>query len=262
MAKNELTVASENKEATLFVSDEMFEGANGLENVSSSDILLSRLAIVQKTSPQLDKSEPSYIPGCEYGDIIDTATGEVFKEIQVIACAYSMQYLEWAPRNTGGGLIHNYGVDASIMHQTRLDENKRNVLPNGNYIAETATWHVLNLTAGGRRSFIPLVSTGLKRSRLWLTKITTEKLPRKDGTIFKAPLYYRSWVINTVDDKNAKGGWKAFNFTAGEPILAIDPSKNLLREAKEFCEEAKKGLVKVDLSNENESVHSASEIPF
>jgi hypothetical protein len=265
MAKQEVVAAgSDNQAPALFIDEEMMTGPSGFENVSASDILIPRLTILQKMSPQIDKSDPAYIPGAEYGDFADTGTGEVFKEsITVVPVFYAMVYLEWAPRGSGKGLVANHGTDASCLKNTTPDEKRRLVLPNGNYIAETATYYVLNLTANRRRSFIPMTSTQLKHARRWTTLLISERLKRPDGTEFQPPMWYRSWNVSTVEEKNNDGAWKSWKFTPGDPILALDPTKQILREAREFYEQARDGIVRGDVTSDVEEMsRSKEEIPF
>jgi hypothetical protein len=261
MSKNAVVAAEGSKElSAVFIDDSMFDGNTGFENVSAKDLLIPRITILQKMSPQLEKGKPEYIQGAEYGNFCDTGTGEAFPELVVVPCFFAMQYLEWAPRNTGKGLIKNHGTDASCLKNATPDEKRRMTLPNGNYIAETASFYILNLSANGRKSFIPLTSTGLKASRRWLTLLTSERLKRPDGSEFQPPLWYRSWKVTSVDEQNAEGSWKAWKFSPGDPILALDPTKSLLNEAREFNKQASEGLVQGDVSQTQE--HSTTEVPF
>lgn len=264
MAKNEVVAAGPSEVPAIFVDDEMMSGPNGFENVTAKDILIPRLTILQKMSPQIDKSDPAYITGAEYGDFADTGTGEVFKEsITVVPCFYALVYLEWAPRGSGRGLVANHGTDASCLKNATPDEKRRLVLPNGNYIAETATYYVLNLTANGRRSFIPMTSTQLKHARRWTTLLTSERLKRPDGSEFQPPMWYRSWNVTTVEEKNNDGAWKSWKFTPADPILALDPSKSILHAAKEFYEQARDGIARGDIASvAEEHAKSETEVPF
>lgn len=260
MAKNEIVTAGNQANVpAAFIDDDMLAGPTGFENVSAKDVLIPRINIIQKMSPQIEKGRPEYIQGAEYGDFCDTGTGEAFKELVVVPCFFAMNYLEWAPRTSGKGLVHNHGTDASILANTKPDEKRRMTLPNGNYIAETATWYVLNLSANRRRSFIPLTSTGLKHSRRWMTLLTSERVMTPAGERLP-PLWYRAWNISTIDEQNAEGSWKSWKFTPSDPILQLDPSKALLREAKEFNEQISKGLVKGDVAAASED--HATEVPF
>jgi hypothetical protein len=137
--------------------------SSGLENVTANDVIIPRLTILQALSPQVTKSKPEFIKGAEQGNFCDTGTNEIFVDsISVIPCFFARVFLEWAPRSSGKGLVKNHGIDASILDKCTPDDKGRQTLPNGNLIAETATYYVLNMSAGGRRSFIPMY----RRSRL------------------------------------------------------------------------------------------------
>lgn len=232
-------------------------GGAGLENVTSRDLIIPRMLILQKLSPQLEPKKPEYIEGAKVGMFCDTATGDLFSELLFLPCYFATVYLEWAPRNTGKGLVNNHGMNASIMEGTKQDERRRNVLPNGNYIAETATYYGLNISAGGRRCFLPLTSTQLKASRQLMTQITTERVEGRNGP-FQPPIYYRARVCTTVDQSNNDGDWVGWKFDPGPTVFELDPSKALLREAKDFYEQARSGLVQGDLASFGEDLASGS----
>lgn len=249
--------------ATADFSDFDQGGVTGFENVKAKDLLIPRLTILQALSPQIQPNKADFIPGATMGDICDVGLGEVFKGgIEVIPCFFATVYLEWGERNSGKGLQANHGTNAAILDKATRDDKGRYILPNGNYIAETATYFVLNLTAGGRRSFLPLTSTALKASRKWLTALSSEKLPRSDGSEYTPPMYFRAWKATPVVQTKGNDTWYTWNFTPGDKnIIEIDESKNLLREAKAFAKEASEGLVAGDVgevAEENAASGSSS----
>jgi hypothetical protein len=262
MAKTDVAVA-QTTDLSSFVDDEMLNAPSGFENVTSTDVLVPRITILQKLSPQLEQGGPSYIPGAAYGDLCDVGTSEAWKELVIVPVYYAMHYIRWGQRGSGKGLIENYLTDASILRETRLDDKHRNVLPDGSYIAETATYYVLNLSADGRRSYIPMTSTQLKHSRKFMTALTSTKLTRPDGSKFTPPMFYKSWVVTTTEEKNDNGSWKSFKFTPGDPINQLDPSKNLLREVLDFQKQCIDGNVSGDMSGvADEGARKGDEVPF
>lgn len=232
------------------------EGSTGLDQVQAKDLIIPRLTILQKLSPQLENRKPEFIPDAQAGDFCDVALGDIFRgELHLLPCYFATVYLEWGAKR-GDGLIHNHGLDASIMKKTKKDENFRNICSkelgaerDGTIIAETATWFVINLTAGGRRSFLPLSSTQLKASRQMLTLITNQRLPRRDGSEYQPPIFFRSFKATLTHESNEKGDWFGWKFTPDKTVLELDPSKNLLANAKEFMEQARSGFVTGDLSS-------------
>ncbi len=255
-----------------FAPDEMEAlGGAGQENVKITDTLLPRLAILQSLSPQLKEKKVEYIPGASAGDWCDVSVGEVFKEgIEVLPCHFSTQYIQW--KKNRGGFAGNLGMDASCLRDTTLDEKRRNILPNGDIIMETATWFVLiRVGYEWRRAFLPFSVTGLKISRKWMTLIRAEKLLGKSGW-FTPPMFYRPWLLSVKEESNDQGEW----YVASPARIPRDPAdvnpkspdefktiyhlmaemgdtdnKYLLKEAQQFYIEARDNLVVGDMGTED-----------
>src|SRR5690554_4094010 len=137
--KNELVPAEKGKQEVA-VADDFFQqnAGAGLDNVTASDMLVPRLTILQSLSPQLKKRDSAYIEGAEVGDICDVGTGQLYKDgIMFLPVYYRKDYLEWAPRSSGGGLVDIHS-DPSILDKTTRNDKKQPVLDNGNLIQETA----------------------------------------------------------------------------------------------------------------------------
>lgn len=220
----------------------------GLENVTSKDLIIPRITILQALSPQLKKKAPEYISGATPGLFCDVGTGQTFEEeLFFIPCFFMTAYLEWAPRSSGKGLQFNHGNNASILKKTKVVEDdegrKKNMLSNGNYIQETAQYYGLNMSAKGRRSFIPLASTGLGASRRWMMKITSERLARSDGSEFPPPIYYRAWRATIAEAQKGGDSWFGWQWEPSDTILDLDPTGKLLHEAKEFYAQVRLGNV-------------------
>lgn len=244
------------KSSELTSIEEFDSGDNipaGLENVTASDLIIPRLTILQDLSPQVKPKKAKYIQGAKPGMICDVGTQELFKEVILLPVFYAKLYLEWAPRGEGdSGPAFDHGTNATILKQCKVVEDnngsKKRQLPNGNYIEETATYYLLNMSARGRRSFLPLKSTGLSASKRWMMSITNERVTRADGSEFQPPIYYRSWIATPVEEENKKGDYFGWKFSPGKTVLELDPTKHLLNEAKDFYAQAQLGLVRGDLT--------------
>ena len=55
--------------------------ARGNENVGTDDLVIPRLILLQKISPELDKNEASYIEGAEAGQFANSLTREVYGDL-------------------------------------------------------------------------------------------------------------------------------------------------------------------------------------
>lgn len=231
---------------------QQFEGA-GLENVGASDLLVPRISILQALSPQLSKKKTEFIKDAKMGDICDVGVGEVFTDgILFLPVYYRKDYLEWAPRKSGKGLI-NIHNSPKILDETTRDDKNKPVLPNGNYIAETAQFFGFNLTADGRQSFLPMASTQLKKARQWLTLATGEKLNRPDGSSFQPPLFYRTYQLTTAEESNNDGEWFGWKIERGPTLPELEKEghdwRELMNWAGLFKQSLEQGIARGDVSN-------------
>ena len=108
MADKQVEIKSKNEIATGDISPDLIikSAGRGLENVTNDDITIPRLAIIQAGSPQRKKKDEKYLEGAEEGNIFNTVTNQLYSDsITVIPCGYRKSYVEWVPREKGGGLV-------------------------------------------------------------------------------------------------------------------------------------------------------------
>lgn len=252
MAKE--VMKSEGAKLPATASDFEAYAGDGLDNVKATDLLVPRLAILQALSPQLKKQKAEYIPGAEEGMIADLGLGELFPEgLWFLPVHYRKDYLEWAPRESGKGLVAVHASE-DILDQCKRDDRGRMVLPSGNYIAETAQFYGLNLSAGGRMSFIPMTSTQLKKARRLNTLAMGEKLKRGDGSEFTAPMFYRTYHFGSAAESNNEGDWYGWTIQRGKALPELDPNEDgyswqaLKEQAISFRESLVRGEVHGDVA--------------
>lgn len=162
---------------------------------------------------------------------------------------FKTQYLEWKPGRKGLAMIHD---DPNIMSQTSLNEKRQNVMPNGNFIVETAQFYGLNVAAGYRFSFIPMAVTQLKKGRRWNTLATTEKVARRDGSgDFTPPMFYRAYLLSTVPESNAEGmSWDGWKIERGPRIEDMEgASQKVFELATGFYEQLRSGKARGDVDS-------------
>lgn len=244
--------------AVATASDDFAQYANaGMENVVASDVLIPRLTILQQMSPQLNSKKTEYVRGAEIGNICDVGTGELFPEgILFLPVYYRKDYLEWAPRATGKGLVAVHS-DPSVLDRCKRNDKNQPITASGNLIAETAQWFGLNLTADGRRSFLPMSSTQLKKSRRWMTLATGERLARADGSTFTPPLFYRAYNLVTAEESNNEGDWSGWKIERG---LSMPELGDNWRDIRDTCiafrEQLIAGQVRGEIADSEESTSS------
>ena len=258
-AKNAVVPAKKGSTEIAAPADDFFQAnaGAGLDNVTASDMLVPRLTILQSLSPQLKKRDSAYIEGAEVGDICDVGTGQIFKELLFLPVYYRKDYIEWAPRASGGGLVAVH-TDSAILDQTTRNDKKQPILPNGNLIAETAQFYGFNLSAGRQMCFLPMASTQLKKARKWITLAASEKLRRSDGSEFTAPLFYRTYQLGVAEESNAQGEWAAWTVERGPALPEMDfdgtPWQQVAQQAADFRLQIMAGDARGDVSDMNSDI--------
>jgi hypothetical protein len=211
----------------------------GLESVSQEDLATPRLKILQKMSPDLDT-----VDGAKAGMILDTVNTKVYdgsKGILLLPVAYQRQYTEWQDRGQGTGApVAVYDAKSDILSKTTRDDQRKDRLPNGNYV-ETAANHFVIVVDDekngiGQPALITLKSTQLKKSRKWNSMMLNIKLPGSKGP-FTPPMYSHLYRLKTVEEGNDFGKWFGIEIEK-EKILE---NRNLFNMAKEFANSVTKG---------------------
>ena len=216
----------------------------GFENMGVQDMALPFIAILQSGSPQVKRGEQK-IEGAAEGDIFNTVTGQVHdgtEGIYVIPCAYKKAWVEWRPRDAGGGFVRQHD-DEFIMAQTTKDDKNKDFLPNGNVVVPTAYHYVLivdTLTGGYTEGVISMTSTQLKKSRKWNSTMAQLKLPKQDGTMFTPPMFSHVYHLTTIPEANDVGAWSGWKIDIHSQVPSID----WYNAAKKFSADVRKGIVK------------------
>ena len=138
--------------------------ASGFGNIDAQrDLAIPYINILQPNSPQVNKTKAEFIQGATAGQFFNTVTQELSDHILVLPSYYHLKYVEWVPREKGGGLVQVHSAESGILGKTMKEGNK-DVLPNGNYVATTAYHYVVVMTGSGpQNAVVSMTSTQLKK---------------------------------------------------------------------------------------------------
>ena len=254
MSENKNEVAEVNATAMSTFDDTLLSGGTGLEETTTEDFAIPFIRVLQPMSPQLQKQHGSYVVGASAGDLYNTVTGEAFdgeQGISIVPCAYNKKYIEWVPREKGGGLI-NAGHDISVLSKcTRDAESRRHYTPEGNEIVETAQFFVLVVKDGvAQQAVLAFTSTQLGVSRKWLTMLRMARVLNSNGDSVEAPMFAYTYKLTSTTQSNDKGSWNAYSInqeSATDMPIAV--------MAKEFMSAARTGDVDVKQEQQNDVVN-------
>jgi len=230
MAKTEIKKV-EPGQVPAFMQESIGEVAGMGNSTSASDNTLPFLAIIQKGSPQLDRQKPEYIPEAKEGMLIDTATSDIWdgdEGLEVIPFAYQKNFVEWVPREDGGGYVatHPFDLDLARKMGGKRDDKQRVILPSGNQLVETAYTFVF-VPSVMAPMIIGASSTALRPMRDWMSKRNRVYVGGK-----QAPAFARSYLAKTVYNSNDAGSW--YNWKIADVDWVQDPElfQQMLNMAK------------------------------
>jgi len=264
-----MTTAVANKksaELSTDVMDDIMEFAGEGATFDSSEMQIPFIRILQAMSPQLKKREAEYIEGAEQGDMFNTVTGDKFKGedgMIVLPCYQTTKYLEFVPRDLGGGFQGEISPTDPVLQQTTRQGSKE-ILPNGHELVKSDQHFCLVIDADGitQPVVIDMKSTQLKVSRRWKTKIAMQKVKHpKTGALVLPPLFATQWKFSTVEESNDQGSW--FNYTIEK--IGLVTERDLMQEAKTFRDSIAAGEVKAAKDPEHQQKRAEEDddsIPF
>jgi hypothetical protein len=218
---------------------------SGFDGIDAADVAIPFIGILQSLSPQVKKGHPSQIPGAEEGMLYNNVTLEVYKPpVKIIPCAFKKAWVEWKPRETGGGFVQQH-ADDSLVKTCKRDEKNNEVLPNGNHLAPTAYHFVLVVRNDGKfdRAIISMTKTQLKKSRRWLSQMISIQLKNSKGELFRPPMYSHTYDVNTVLETRDQFSWQGFLIENPQVITDM----NLYKEATKFFVDVTSGNIKATM---------------
>ena len=234
--------------STEVVVDMFEDGAEGAV-FSSDDLLIPRLQLAQKMSPELDENDAKYIEGIKAGNFFNSVSRDIYTDIDVIPCHSRTSYTEWVPRDQGGGLVGEHDADSPAVKNTLTveeDGKRRDVMESGNELVIADEFYSFIVKEDGDYEpvLISMKSTQRKVAKRWRTLISMNKARNpKTNQLQSVPIFSTLWKLTSVVEVNKKNE-KYSNF-AVQKIGPISTDKqDLYHAAKQFRQSIIAGEVK------------------
>lgn len=226
----------------------------GFEDVKAGDMAMPFFKLLQSSSGECKRSEPTYVNGALEGMWFDTISKEFFDEIDFVPCRMVTHYIEWDATKIGV-FVKNHGTDDTVMKTTKIDpKTGANVTDHDTRIVPTATW--FGIVIGGvkdkgnkerekevagldRRCVITLSGTQQKVSRRWVSDASSIRLTDSKGQTFVPPLFAMSYRLGKAATKNDQGSWFLATVSRAGWTLDYANGKQVLAAAIEFSKIAK-----------------------
>ena len=240
----------------------LYEGAlagGGLEEVTSEDVQIPFLRVLQALSPQIKKSDPAFIKGSEQGGIFNTVTKKFWNGddgVIVIPTYFQKKLLEFVPRSEGGGFVGE--INPKNLPKI-VKENGMEMLENGNELVRTAQHYVKIVHDDGtlENAIVDMKKTQLKKSREWVSIMGMFKYPKEAGQNLVGKTmdsWYNMFRLTTVEESNDKGSWYTWKIVHEKQVDKIE----YVNESKSLHSSLSSGeLTALPPTDANES-----EVPF
>jgi len=236
----------------LAVHDYGEDAGAGFEQTSAADYAIPFLSVLQTNSPQVEKGSGAQIDGAEAGNLFNTVSQECYdgdKGLVFIPCDTAHQYVEWKPRDSGGGFVGVFPPDSDMVTLAKEQSVSFGKLKTdeGNDLIETFYMYGLLLRDFDATDFemvmIPFSSTKIKKYRQIMYRMRT---------LQGVPLFANRLLITSVPEKNNKGSFWNFKIEpAGEdqassllPPMIGDEQNPLMVAAKAFRDQVRSGQAK------------------
>jgi len=226
MSKNQVTTVVQN---TMPAFLQGMQSSRGAENVTTDDLIIPRLEIVQSLSPCRKKSDPSYVDGAEEGMLYNNVTRELYgPEVMLMPVFYKKEWLIWKDRLKGGGFR---GAFPSELEAAQFRATLDN--PDDYDIQDTAQQFCLLVKADGTAEeiVVSMAKTKLKASRKWNSLI---RLAGGDS-------FSRVYRLSGVNVQNANGD----EYYTIDVANAGFPTEELYRRAEALYDAVSAGKAKV-----------------
>jgi len=235
------------KEAALPALASTFEEFDdmGFEQATADSFAIPFLAILQSNSPQVKKTSGAYIEDATEGMLLNTVQNSVRDGekdgVLVIPCMYRQGFVEWIPRDSGGGFVQEF-----LPHEapkTERDDDNRDVLPNGNELIDTRYHSVLLLNEDGSASpiVIAMTRTQVKKSKRWMSLMQDIRWPKADGSgTYTPPMFSHVYRLTVVPEQKDEYSWWNWNITKEYVV----EDGGIVEQAKKFHDAIRAGEVR------------------
>lgn len=243
----------------------------GTEGMTSADVSIPFINLLQPLSPEVEEGGSAQVEGARPGMFYNSVTKELTdgkKGFLFQPCARQHVYVEWIPRDSGGGFVGVHLDNApEVIQAIRQNGGSSNQLKLGdNDLIETVYLygHILDedgVTSKGFAVFAA-TSTKLKPLKDAMTIVVTARVGPPEKRI-QPPLYAYRFKFTSFGDKNKKGQ-PFFNIKVDPkalPLLSrVDSAENALYLAgKDFKASVDSGAKKADIAAAADKVRQPGE---
>lgn len=222
----------------------------GFETADQSAYIIPRLYMLQDLSPQVKKKSDVFIEGAKPGMFFNSVTKLVSAELYVVACMYRRTFVEWKPRDEGGGFIAEHlMIDPSWTKQQRGPWENDKV---GTIINDTRNFYVLCSPDIGKdrvpvepsRIVISLTASALKTAGEWMTQMSEKKGQKSDGSRYTLPMFSSVFKLSSMERSNDDGYW--YGWRIEDTGVLLDQTDEVFKYGYDYWQQITEGLARAE----------------
>lgn len=225
----------------------------GFQNQTNEDIAIPFINVLQAMSPEVQ--EEGGVEGARPGMLFNSVTQELYKGIEFVPAITQHVYVEWKPRDAGGGLIAQHAIHSDVVKRAKAASTEfgKYRTEAGNDLIETFyVFGILSTPNGASMAVMAFTSTKIKAYKSVMGRLNAFQLNMPDGRRINPPLFAHLLSVTTKQEKNSKG---TFYVPLVQPAVENDVQKSLLspedprfRMAAECERLVSSGAAKADMS--------------
>lgn len=216
----------------------------GFEGITQEELAVPFVVILQKGSPQCEEGNPRAIPNAKPGMLYNTVSNRVYDGktgIRFIPVVRDRNFIEWIPRDDGGGFVGVHLHDApEVKDALKKAGRKFGKLKIGdnNDLVETCSLYGLLLAEDGsfERVIIAFASTQIGAYKKLVTTAQSIQLQQGDRVVIP-PLFSHVYRLKTEFTQKNNYTWYKFvvGFDGADAAACrLAPDAPLYEQAKQF----------------------------
>lgn len=245
-------------------------------NYSAEQMTTPFLNILQALSPQVTRGKAEFMKDAQPGMLYNTVTKELYdgeQGINMILSNFKESYIEWVPRNKGGGFVAEYDIVQGGRAKIHVDQDFNSIIQEGSPVGTPGNLLSLTHTRLGAivkddlLTWSPVVmsmaSSALKVSRginaLHRMIDWTNPSTGKTGPLGKCPMPLILWNVKTITRSNDNGTWFTWDFTKKNFLYELPQFIDLYRSIRDFAASSKGQKIMEDAAQESVTINQKSE---
>lgn len=197
---------------------------SGTEHITRDDIQMPRLALAQKISDEVDPTHPKYIDGLQNMDLFNNVSKLIYGpgplEFMIVR-ADAPRYIEFIPRNQGGG-VRDMNVPPNDP-RTQFTKDAQ-----GNSVAPIATQfydYIVMLLPLSGNPWDNLIALSLKSSNIPQAKLLNTLIRQRNAPVYTGK--YKVWTTMTTNKKGTFAIYQVANSDIESESSAVHEGKKL-----------------------------------